>query len=142
MSLDAGVTTVSLANNGRLSTMKNRIALALALFSLSAASQAATLCQEKEHEIQREISYAEKHNNQSRITGLNKALREVRANCSDDKLRTEHQKKIAKQKEEIAERRHDLAEAKQKGDADKISKREHKLKEAQQELKTLEARDY
>ncbi|AGN85858.1 uncharacterized protein DUF1090 [Kosakonia sp. AG348] len=142
MSLDAGVTIVSLANNGRFSIMKNRIALALALFSLSAFSQAASPCQEKEHEIQREISYAEKHNNQSRINGLNKALREVRANCSDSKLRAAHQKKIAEMKEEVAGRRHDLNEAKQKGDAEKISKREHKLKEAQAELKALEARDY
>ncbi|KDE35422.1 hypothetical protein AW40_16130 [Kosakonia radicincitans UMEnt01/12] len=122
--------------------MKNRIALALALLSLSAVAQAASPCQEKEHDIQREISYAEKHNNQSRIEGLKKALHEMRANCSDTQLRAAHQKKIAGQKEEVAERRHDLAEAKQKGDAEKISKREHKLKEAQLELKELEARDY
>lgn len=36
----------------------------------------------------------------------------------------------------------DLAEAKQKGDADKIAKRERKLAEAQEELKKLKARDY
>ena len=122
--------------------MKNRIALALVLLSLSAVAQAASPCQEKEHDIQREISYAEKHNNQSRIEGLKNALHEMRANCSDTQLRAAHQKKIAEQKEEVAERRRDLAEAKQKGDAEKISKREHKLKEAQLELKELEARDY
>ncbi|SCC18504.1 Protein of unknown function [Kosakonia oryziphila] len=122
--------------------MKNRIVLALALLSLSAVAQAATPCQEKEHDIQREISYAEKHNNQSRIEGLKKALHEMHTNCSDTQLRAAHQKKIAKQKEEIAERRRDLVEAKQKGDMEKISKREHKLKEAQLELKELEARDY
>ena len=122
--------------------MKYRTALALALFSLSAASQAASLCQEKEQDIQKEIRYAEKHNNQSRIDGLNTALRELRANCTDSKLRADHQEKIADQKEEIAEREQDLLEAKQKGDADKVSKRERKLKEAQDELKALEARDY
>ncbi|MGP3592606.1 DUF1090 domain-containing protein [Vagococcus sp. WN89Y] len=122
--------------------MKTRIALALTLFSVSAISQAASLCHEKEHEILREISYAEKHHNQHRVDGLNKALHEVRANCSDSKLRADHQKKIAKQKEEIAERLQDLDEAKQKGDAEKISKREQKLKEAQLELKALEAREY
>jgi len=123
-------------------TMKYRIALALTLLSLSAATQAASLCQEKENEILREISYAEKHNNQRRVDGLNKALHEVRTNCSDSKLRADHERKIAGQKEEITERRQDLAEAKEKGDADKISKREHKLKEAEAELKALEARDY
>ncbi|MDE9653772.1 DUF1090 domain-containing protein [Citrobacter freundii] len=122
--------------------MKYRIALAISLFALSAGSYANTLCQEKEQDIQREISYAEKHNNQSRINGLNKALSEVRANCTDNKLRANHQKKIAEQKNEIAERQRDLAEAKQKGDADKVAKREHKLAEAQKELKELETRDY
>lgn len=122
--------------------MKYRIALAVSLFTLSAGSYATTLCQEKEQNIQKEISYAEKHHNQNRINGLNKALSEVRANCSDNQLKTEHQKKIAKQKDEVAQRKRDLAEAKQKGDADKISKRERKLAEAQEELKQLQARDY
>ncbi|WP_137502324.1 DUF1090 domain-containing protein [Escherichia coli] len=103
---------------------------------------ATTLCQEKEQNILKEISYAEKHQNQNRIDGLNKALSEVRANCSDSQLRADHHKKIAKQKDEVAERQQDLAEAKQKGDADKIAKRERKLAEAQEELKKLEARDY
>ena len=122
--------------------MKHRIALLLVLTSLSASVLAASPCQEKEQDIQREISYAEKHNNQNRINGLKKALSEVRAHCTDSKLRADHQEKIAEQKEEIAERQRDLAEAKQKGDADKINKRQHKLNEAQQELKTLESRDY
>ena len=93
--------------------MKYRIALAVSLFALSAGSYATTLCQEKEQNILKEISYAEKHQNQNRIDGLNKALSEVRANCSDSQLR-----------------------------ADKIAKRERKLAEAQEELKKLEARDY
>lgn len=122
--------------------MKYRIALAVSLFALSTGSYATSLCQEKEQNILKEISYAEKHQNQNRINGLNKALSEVRKNCSDSQLRTEHQQKIAKQKDEVAQRKRDLAEAKQKGDADKISKRERKLSEAQEELKQLEARDY
>ena len=122
--------------------MKYRIALALGLVALSAQALASAPCQEKQQDIQREISYAEKHHNQKRIEGLNKALREVKANCSDSKLRAEHQQKIAEQKDEIAERRRDLAEAKEKGDADKISKRERKLSEAQSELKELESRTY
>jgi hypothetical protein len=123
-------------------SMKHRIALLLALSSLSASAIAASPCQEKEQDIQREISYAEKHHNQSRIDGLNTALRQVRENCSDSKLKADHQQKIAKQREEIAERQRDLQEARKKGDADKINKRQHKLNEAQQELKTLESRDY
>lgn len=124
------------------SSMKYRITLAVTLFALSAGSYANTLCQEKEQNIQREISYAEKHDNQHRIDGLKKALSEVRAHCTDSKLRADHQEKIAEQKEEIAERKQDLVEAKQKGDADKIAKRERKLAEAQAVLKELEAREY
>lgn len=126
----------------KVSIMKYRITLALALLSLSTASFANSLCQQKEQEIQREISYAEKHNNQHRIEGLKKALSEVKDNCTDSKLRADHQKKIAEQKDEIAERRQDLQEAKEKGDAEKIAKREKKLQEAQDDLKALEARDY
>jgi hypothetical protein len=122
--------------------MKYRIFLALGLVTLSAGAYATTPCQEKEQDIQREIHYAQKHKNQSRIDGLNKALREVKENCSDSKLRADHQKKIAHQEDEITERRHSLDEAKAKGDADKISKREHKLDEAQEQLKALESRDY
>ena len=124
------------------SGMKYRIALVLSLFTLSAGSYANTLCQQKEQDIQKEISYAAKHNNQNRINGLKRALSEVRANCTDSKLRADHQEKIAEQKEEITERQRDLREAKQKGDADKIKKREHKLAEAEKELKELEARSY
>ncbi|MDU2189277.1 MAG: DUF883 family protein [Klebsiella pneumoniae] len=80
--------------------MKHRIALLLVLTSLSASALAASPCQEKEQDIQREISYAEKHHNQSRIDGLNTALRQVRENCSDSKLKADHQQKIAKQREE------------------------------------------
>lgn len=40
--------------------MKYHIALAITLFTLSAGSYANTLCQEKEQDIQKEISYAEK----------------------------------------------------------------------------------
>ncbi|EMH4163390.1 DUF1090 domain-containing protein [Pluralibacter gergoviae] len=122
--------------------MKYRIALAFGLATLSAQALAASPCLQKQQDIQREISYAEKHQNQHRIDGLNKALREVKDNCSDSRLRADHQKKIAEQKDEIAERRQDLAEAKEKGDAEKISKRERKLSEAQSELKKLESRTY
>ena len=52
--------------------MKSRIAFAITLFTLSAGSYSNTLCQEKGQDIQKEISYAEKHNNQNRINGLNK----------------------------------------------------------------------
>ena len=122
--------------------MKYRIVLALALASLSASAAATSLCQEKEQDIQREIGYAEKHNNQNRINGLKKALSEVKANCTDSKLRADHQEKITEQKDEVREREQDLRDAKQSGDAEKVAKREHKLQEAKKELNALESRAY
>ena len=122
--------------------MKYRIVIALACLTLSSTAFSATLCQQKEQDIQREISHAQTHGNQHRLSGLNKALSEVKEHCTDEKLKADHQKKIAEQRDEIAERQRDLAEAQAKGDADKITTREHKLAEAHEELKALESREY
>ncbi|MBJ3815349.1 DUF1090 domain-containing protein [Shimwellia pseudoproteus] len=122
--------------------MNYRTVLALALLSLTTATQAASLCSEKEQSIKREIGYAEKHNNQSRINGLKTALSEVQKNCTDENLRANHQKAIAEKRQDVAQRKNDLAEARKKGDQDKIAKREKKLAEEEHELKALMARDY
>ena len=88
-------------------------------FSLSTASFAMSLCQEKEQDIQREISYAEKHNNQHRIDGLKSVARSERQ-LYGQQAACRSSGKIAEQKDEIAERRQDLQEAKEKGDAEKL----------------------
>jgi len=106
------------------------------MFSVSA--QAASLCGEKEQDIQRQITYAEQHNNQHRVNGLKTALSELRANCSDSKLIAEHQQKVVKQKAKVARRQAELKEARQKGDSEKIAKREKKLAEAESDLQALE----
>ncbi len=123
--------------------MNYRPLLAFALFSVSASILASTsLCQEKVQDIQREIGYAEKHNNQNRIDGLTKARTQVEHNCSDSQLRADHAKEIAKQRDEIVERKQQLEAARQKGDQEKIAKQKHKLAEEQQALHKLEARKY
>ncbi|UMX83848.1 DUF1090 domain-containing protein [Klebsiella pneumoniae] len=72
------------------------------------------------------MSYAEKHHNQSRIDAA-----KYRATSGSGKTvatvnsKPIISKKIAKQREEIAERQRDLQEARKKGDADKINKRQH-----------------
>lgn len=123
--------------------MKSRIALAIAFFSLSAAAQAATSpCEQKAQNIEREIQYAEQNGNSYKLSGLQKALQQVRSNCNDASVLADHQKAIAEKREEVAERRQELAEAKAKGDSEKIAKRERKLAEEEQELKALEAQRY
>ncbi|NDJ56251.1 DUF1090 domain-containing protein [Enterobacteriaceae bacterium 4M9] len=120
--------------------MKNRIALAIAFFSLSAAVQAATSpCEQKAKSIETRLFFAEKHSNSNEIAGLKKALQEVRSNCNDADVLAERQKKVAEKRADVAERRQELTEAQAKGDANKIAKRERKLAIAEQQLKALEA---
>lgn len=124
--------------------MKRQLLLSLALFSLSGSLMAAeSLCQQKEQDIQHEIAMAKQHNNQRRVNGLERALTEVRANCSDNKLKASHQARIKAQREKVAERERELKEERQEGDdKEKIARREHKLEEARQELKKLQAEPY
>lgn len=124
--------------------MKHQLLLGLALFSLSGSLMAAeSLCQQKEQDIQHEIAMAKQHNNQRRVNGLERALTEVRANCSDNKLKASHQARIKEQREKVAEHERDLKEERQEGDdKEKIAKRERKLEEARQELKKLQAEPY
>lgn len=124
--------------------MKHQLLLGLALFSLSGSLMAAeSLCQQKEQDIQHEIAMAQQHNNLRRVNGLERALTEVRASCSDEKLKAAHQERIKAQQEKVAERERELKEERQEGDdKEKIAKRERKMREARQELKKLQAEPY
>lgn len=91
-------------------------------------------CAAKKAHLQTQIDYARAHSNSHQQAGLQKALDEVNAHCTDASLRQERERKIADAKHEVSERQADLAEATQKGDADKIAKRKAKLAESQKEL--------
>lgn len=121
--------------------MKYCLIAAASLFMLASVAQASdSLCQQKADAIKHEIELAKKHNNQRRVNGLERALTEAQSNCSDKKLRSAHQEKIAAQRAKVKEREHELAEERAKGDdRSKIEKREHKLTEARSELKKLES---
>lgn len=123
--------------------MKFRTSLFLALFSLSGFTQAAgVLCLQKEKNIEREIAHAKQHDNQRRVNGLERALTEVRASCTDEKLKAAHQENIDVKKREVAEREQDLKEAEEDGDKEKIAKRQRKLQEERAELKALQSAPY
>ncbi|MFH8135318.1 DUF1090 domain-containing protein [Pantoea osteomyelitidis] len=123
---------------------KHCILLGFALVSLSGSALAAeSLCQQKERDIQHEINVARQHDNQRRVNGLERALTEARADCTDGKLKAAQQERIKAQQQKVAEREHELKEERQKGDEkEKIAKRERKLEEARQELKKLQAEPY
>ncbi|PPC71344.1 DUF1090 domain-containing protein [Pantoea dispersa] len=124
--------------------MKQQLLLGAILFSLSGSLLAAeSLCQQKQQDIQHEIEMAKQHDNQRRVTGLERALTEVRANCTDEKLKSAHAERIEAQQHKVAEREHELQQDRQEGkDQEKIGKRERKLEEARQELKKLQAEPY
>lgn len=124
--------------------MKYRTILGLSLLSLTTFAQAAdSLCQQKEQGIQHEIEIARQHDNQRRVNGLERALTETRAGCTDEKLSKLHQEKIKEHQQKVEERQKELDREKADGnDSKKIAKREEKLAEAKHELKEVQAAPY
>jgi len=117
--------------------MSKSLLVALLLIApAQAETQSDTLptCADKEQRILERLQRAEAADNQAQVRGLNKALKEMRANCSEEGLAAERRERIAESEAEVAERREDLAEARRSGDQDKIDKREGKLAEALKEL--------
>ena len=103
-------------------------------FSTLAASQTATGCEAKRLNIEQQIDYARTHGNSHRINGLEKALSELNANCTDEGLRAERESNVRKKERKVEDRRQELTEAQADGRIDKINKKQRKLEEAQAEL--------
>ncbi|WP_067704003.1 MULTISPECIES: DUF1090 domain-containing protein [unclassified Erwinia] len=124
--------------------MKYRTILGLSLLTLTTFSHAAaSLCQQKEQAIQHEIDLARQHDNQRRVNGLERALTEARAGCTDEKLKSLHQEKIKEHQQKVEERQKELDKEKADGDdRKKITRREQKLAEAKRELKEVQAARY
>lgn len=95
-------------------------------------------CVTKQQEIQKQIDEARAHKNQNRVDGLEKALRENKAHCTDAGLKAENQKRVEEKREKVAEREQELKEVQAKGDHEKIIKKQQKLEEAKSELKEAE----
>ena len=116
-----------------------KIAVLLAVGSIVAipawAQSAAPVgCAAKVQDIQTQLDHARKYGNRNRINGLEKALRETRANCNDASLRADRERNVAKHEREVEERRKDLHEAEAGRDPKEIDKRRAKLADALAEL--------
>jgi hypothetical protein len=61
-------------------------------------------CDAKRQSIESEIAYAQSHGNASRVRGLQTALAEVTAHCTDASLQSAANKKVVKARDEVAER--------------------------------------
>ena len=93
-----------------------------------------TGCAAKRQAISTQIEQAKAHGNSAQQAGLEKALSEVTANCTDASLKKERENKVLDAKHEVSRRQADLDKAMNKGDADKINKRKDKLAESRKEL--------
>lgn len=91
-------------------------------------------CAAKEQRIQDQITRARQAGNSSQMEGLQIALGELQANCTDGSLKKERENKVLEAKREVSERQADLDKAMKKGDPEKIDKRKEKLAEARKEL--------
>lgn len=110
-----------------------------ATFTVAQAASDLTGCAAKKQEIETQLSYARQHNNTHQTAGLEKALSEVDAHCTDSGLLQQRQQKVAEKKQKVQERQQELATAQAEGrSASKIEKRQQKLAEARQELQEAE----
>ncbi|MBJ2157417.1 DUF1090 domain-containing protein [Variovorax sp. IB41] len=114
---------------------------ALATLSLSAAAQPITSesCNAKREAIERDIDAAKAKGQAQRVRGLERAMSANQRNCSEERLQAEHRKRVQAQERKVAERQRELAQANEKGRADKIAQREGKLREEEAELEKLKA---
>lgn len=92
-------------------------------------------CDIKVIRLQKQIDYAKAHGNTYKVAGLEKALENVKKNCTEKDLTQDINRKILEKEQKVADRESDLKKAQAKGDANKILKQQKKLIEAQQELK-------
>lgn len=98
------------------------------------AETKSTGCEGKRQKIEQQIDYARAHGNAHRVAGLQKALSEVNANCTNAGLRAERESDIRKKERKVEERRQELAEARADGRENKILNKQKKLKDALDEL--------
>jgi Protein of unknown function (DUF1090) len=123
--------------------MKRNMTFVLLLLALPAtaafAQSGLTGCAAKKADIEQQIDYAKAHNNSHRVAGLEKALAEVSANCTDASLRAQREADVRKKEQKVTEREQELTEAQGSGRADKIKKKQEKLEDAKEELNAAKA---
>ncbi|ELV3390526.1 DUF1090 domain-containing protein [Enterobacter hormaechei] len=88
-------------------------------FSSVAATSADSGCEAKRQDIEQQLRYVRENGNDHRTVGLKKALSEVNAHCTDEKLRAEREAdvrpdKISKKQRKPDGARAELDEAKEK----------------------------
>jgi hypothetical protein len=93
-----------------------------------------TGCAAKKQGIINQIELAKSRGNTDQQAGLETALNEVTAHCTDASLKKERENRVLDAKHEVSTRQADLEKAMKKGDAEKINKRKDKLAQSRKEL--------
>ncbi|AKJ42432.1 DUF1090 domain-containing protein [Pragia fontium] len=91
-------------------------------------------CQIKKEKILQQMEYAKQYNNMNRLAGLERALSNVEAHCTNGNYRANAEQKVADKERKVAKRQAELEKARVSGKAEKIAKKERKLREAEIEL--------
>ncbi|KOP57168.1 hypothetical protein OX90_16605 [Pseudomonas coronafaciens pv. porri] len=91
-------------------------------------------CLIKSQEISSKVQDAKTEGNKAEQNGLEKALAEVNANCTETSLLKQREQKVLDAKREVSRRQTELNKAMDKGDPEKINKRKDKLAESRKEL--------
>ena len=125
--------------------MKKIILTALVPFALLAGANAfagTQNCAAKISAIQAQIEVAKQYGNTHKIAGLQTALAQAKANCTDAGQASKAEEKVRKAQENVRKTQEDvrkaeqsLREAQAKRDAKKISKAQEKLNEKQFKLR-------
>lgn len=98
-----------------------------------------TGCAAKASALSQQIAEARAANNTDRQAGLEKALRQVGAHCTDSHLRKRKEAKAERASDIVTQRKADLAAALEKGDVEKINKRQQKLAQSEKDLQRARA---
>lgn len=98
-----------------------------------------TGCAAKASAISKQIEEARTAGNTHKQAGLEKALRQAGAHCTDSGLRKRKEAKADRASDVVTQRKADLAAALEKGDAEKVNKRQRKLAESEQDLQRARA---
>ncbi|QCT20993.1 DUF1090 domain-containing protein [Jejubacter calystegiae] len=122
------------------------LGLAIATGSLNTAL-AAEDCATRRVALERELHIAEQYNHHRKAAGLRQALAEVKAHCTPESVTAENRAEIRKLKRKVEDKQRalreteeDLAEARHKGDGEKIVKYRRKLAEKRGELREAQMR--
>lgn len=123
------------------SSILGAVLLAAACGTAQAAQDCSALrgCAAKFCYIENEISVAQAQKNVHREAGLQKALSEAKASCTDESLQQQRRADVADKEQKLKARQAELEEAQRKGKTDKIHKAQRKLDDAQEELKRAQA---